>query len=312
MPEPPPFFSVVIPTYNRAVKVTRAIESVLSQTWPDFDVWVVDDGSTDATGAALAPYRARIHTLRQENSGVAAARNHAMLASRGTWIAFLDSDDRWKPTKLAAFAEEIRAHPTAALFYSSIAVVSEEGHFLRVNHSRTVRGSAYLPLLKGNFLSVAAVVVRRDCLSEAGLFDTSLGFAEDWDLWLRIARRYPIQRVPGVLTVFETARSGKKSSDRQGWLQAHDQILAKAFQDDPGLSPSLRREIQANIAVVKGRIFLEAGDTAQALGWFEQAAGLSPRLWKAQLFRLLSAYPSVLAWLPGPFLRRLHLSPPPR
>ncbi len=310
MPSALPFFSVIIPTYNRAAKVVRAVESVLAQTFESYDIWVIDDGSTDATAAALQPYLERIdhlHYLVQPNSGVAVARNRAIQESRGKWIALLDSDDAWRPSKLADFAREIQAHPEAGLFYSSIEVIDEAGRFLRVNHSRAVRGSAYHAMLKGNFLAISSAVVRRDCFDAAGLFDTHLKFSQDWDLWIRITRRFPIQFVPGNSTLFETATSGKKTSDKQGWMQAHDQILEKAFRDDPSLTPTLRQEIQANIAVVKGRILLEAGDERQALPWFTQAITLQPLLFKAHLFRLLCRHPALRASLPAALLRRLHL-----
>jgi len=308
MGEPLPLFSVIIPTYNRATTLVRALESVLAQTCPDYDVWVIDDGSNDGTDKALAPYRERIHYLRQPNSGAAAARNHGIQVSRGAYIALLDSDDCWMPTKLDAYQREIQAHPQAGLFYSAIEVVNEAGESLRVHPARAIRGSAYLSLLKGNFLANSSVVIRRACLEETGLFDTSLGHAEDWDLWLRIARGHPIQPVPGVLTRFESAASGKKTSNIPGWLRAHDQIIAKAFRLDPGLSPAMRQDILANIAVVKGRILLEAGEERLALAWFEQAAALRPFLLKAQLFRLLCAAPALRQALPAPLLRRLHLN----
>jgi glycosyltransferase involved in cell wall biosynthesis len=307
MTDPNPLFSVVIPTYNRAAKVVRALESVLAQTWKDYDVWVVDDGSTDQTAEALAPYLDRIHYRQIPNSGAAGARNQGIQESRGSYIALLDSDDTWRPTKLEAFAGAIQAHPEAGLLYSSIEVVDEAGQWLRVNQARAMQGSAYLPLLMGNFLAASSCVIRRACLEGTAPFDPAMAPCEDWDLWLRIARGCPIEFVPGALTRFEYTAADKITSNTAAWLEAHDRVVAKAFRLDPSLTPQVRQAVLAQTAVTKGRICLEAGDERQALSWFNQAAALRPTLLKAQVFRLLCAAPGLRRALPAALLRRLHL-----
>ena len=303
-----PLFSVVIPTYNRAAKVVRAIESVLTQTFRDYDLWVIDDGSTDQTSQILAPYLDRIQYRLIPNGGTARARNHGIQQSGGSYIAFLDSDDRWLPTKLEAFARSIQTKPESGLFYSSIEVINEAGEKLRVNRSRAVRGSAYHSLLMGNILAASTAVVRRGCLEKIGLFDPNMSHCEDWDLWLRIARAYPITFVPGALTIFETAAAGNKTANTQAWLEDHDRVIDKAFRLDPGLSPQVRQTVLAHMSVVKGRICLEAGDDRQALAWFNQAAAERPTLLSAQVFRLLCAAPALRQVLPPIILRRLHLT----
>ncbi len=298
---------MVIPTYNRAAKVVRAVESVLAQTLADYDIWVIDDGSTDNTAQRLAPYRERVHYIQQPNGGVAQARNRAMWASGGSYLALLDSDDRWHPQKLAAVARAIAAQPQAGLFYSQSEVVNEAGERLWVDRSRGVRGSPYRALLMGDFLTTSSVVMKRTCLEAVGGFDAGLTPCEDWDLWLRISRRHAIHYIPELLVAFEHTPRNKATSNAQAWLAAHDRVIEKALAADPGLSPELRRAVRANLAYVKGRVCLQAGSEEQALGFFRQAAELQPALLKAQWYAWVLASPRLRALLPLALRRRMRL-----
>jgi len=302
-----PLFSVVIPTFNRAQKVVRTIESVLAQTLADFEIWVVDDGSTDQTAQVLRGYLDRIHYLPLQNCGAASARNAGIKHASGQYIGFLDSDDLWYPQKLESFASAIRSHPETGLFYSQWEVVNEAGQRLWIDRSRPVQGSGYMQLLMGDFLAVSSVVVKRDCLDVVGEFDPMLVPCEDWDLWLRISKQYPIYLVPDVLLKFEYSPHGKLTSNTLAWLEAHDRVIEKAFSRDPDLPGDIRLAVQANTAFIKGRICLEAKDDQEAARWFSQAISLSPLHLKAHLFRILSSIPSVRRLLPGSLRRRLHL-----
>ena len=205
---PPPLFSVIIPTYNRTAKLVRAVESVLQQTCQDFDLWVIDDGSTDATQEALEPFAGRLNYCYQANQGTCVARNTGIQNSNGRYIAFLDSDDHWLPDKLAVIEEAIQAHPEVGVFYSSVTNVDEDGRILWEVHAREVHGSAYIEMLKADFMVLSSVVVKRECLKETGLFDAALKMSEDWDLLIRLARQYPILAVPETLVIFEYGSPG--------------------------------------------------------------------------------------------------------
>jgi glycosyltransferase involved in cell wall biosynthesis len=302
-----PLFSVVIPTYNRAQKVMRAVESVLAQTVTDYDVWVIDDGSTDATAGALVPYLGRIHYVAQANQGVAAARNRGIGASAGKYVAILDSDDRWLPPKLATISRVIQDYPEAGLFYSQWDVVNEAGERLWVDRSRQVAGSAYQALLKGDFLAASSVVMRRECLESVGGFDSTMEPCEDWDLWLRISRKYEIRLVPEVLVAFEHTPQNKETSNIHKWLSAHDRVIEKAFAADPALSASNRREIEANLAYVKGRVCLQAGAEREARRYFKQAISIRPLLLKAQLYYGVLSSATLRRLLPPAIRKRLRL-----
>jgi GT2 family glycosyltransferase len=304
---PSPLFSVVIPTYNRAGKAVRAIESVLAQTLTDYDIWVIDDGSTDATAERLAPYLDRIHYIRQANSGVARARNRGIQESSGSYIALLDSDDCWSPHKLESFFTAIQAHPQAGLFYSQYEVVDETGRRLWVDRSRAVAGRAYSTLLKGDFLAASSAVIQRACLETVGTFDPAMVPCEDWDLWLRISRSATLLLVPEVLVFFEHTQQAKETSNTHAWLAAHDRVIEKAFAADSTLGEADRRTVQANLAYVKGRVCLQANAEREALGYFRQAASIQPTLWKAQIYFWVLSSPHFRQLLPAVLRRRMRL-----
>ncbi len=209
--------SVIIPTYNRARKLLRAISSVLYQTFIDYEVIVVDDGSNDGTAACLEPVMGRIKYLRHpDNMGVSAARNEGIKASRYPFIAFLDSDDYWLPKKLSTQMDFFKRNPEA------VACQTEEVWIrkgLRVNpRKRHLKpsGEIFVPSLKLCLVSPSAVVLERSLLDEVGLFDEDLPACEDYDLWLRISCRYPIHLIPRRLVVKEGGYSDQLSSNLKG------------------------------------------------------------------------------------------------
>ena len=209
--------SVVIPTYNRARKLLRAISSVLYQTFTDYDVIVVDDGSDDGTADCLKPVMDQIKYMRHpENMGVSAARNSGIKASRYPFIAFLDSDDYWLPQKLSAQMAFFKQNPEA------VACQTEEIWIrkgLRVNPGKRhlkPSGEIFVPSLKLCLVSPSAVVLKRSLLDEVGLFDEDLPACEDYDLWLRISCRYPIHLIPGHLVVKEGGYPDQLSSNLKG------------------------------------------------------------------------------------------------
>lgn len=226
----PELVSVVIPTFNRAQLVCAAVESVLAQTHRPIEVIVVDDGSTDTTVEALARYGDRIRVIRQANSGVCVARNAAITASTGEFIAFLDSDDCWRPWKLAVQLAAFDAFPELQLIYTDANVVDRNGSVL---HERCLRrfyhmSYGYLPddalfertaplegrfdaaasdlvgtqlrigdfsskIYLGNFFHLSTVMVRRNALDRHGLFDPKVGNAgEDYELFSRLAQAGPV------------------------------------------------------------------------------------------------------------------------
>jgi glycosyltransferase involved in cell wall biosynthesis len=196
-----PWVSVIIPTYNRAALVTEAVASVKAQTFQDLEILVVDDGSTDDTAAALAPWE-DVRLLRQpRRRGVAAARNLGAAAARGEWLAFLDSDDLWLPEKLARQMAYLGERPGLLLCQTDEIWVR---HGVRVNKPashRKVAGRIFLPSLTRCMVSPSAVVLHRRLLADHDGFDEDLPAAEDYDLWLRLSWRYQVGLVEAPLII---------------------------------------------------------------------------------------------------------------
>ncbi len=194
--------SVIIPTYNRAALVQEAVASVLAQTWREFELIVVDDGSTDDTPEALAPYASRIRLLRRESrGGVSAARNAGMAAARGEWLAFLDSDDLWLPEKLARQMAYLAAHPEQLWCQTEETWVRRGVRLKQPPTHRKIGGRIFFQSLERCMVSPSAVILHRRLLEEHGGFDENLPAAEDYDLWLRLSWRYDIGLAPEPLII---------------------------------------------------------------------------------------------------------------
>lgn len=193
--------SVIIPVFNRPDKIRSALNSVLSQSEPPLEIIVVDDGSTDETTDVLNAYVGRLKVIRQENRGVSAARNRGIRAARGDWIAFLDSDDAWLPDKLKMAREFHQQNPGYQIFQSE-EIWIRNGRRVNPRKKHQKHGGwifrQSLPLC---IVSPSAVVIKKDVLAKVGAFDESFPVCEDYDLWLRISRHYPIglDPRPGII-----------------------------------------------------------------------------------------------------------------
>lgn len=185
-----PTVSVVIPAYNAAWCVRRAIDSVLAQDLRDFELIVVDDGSTDETPVVLASYGDRIRVLRKANGGLSSARNKGIREARGEFVAFLDADDWWLPGKLNKQVTLMRARPELGFSSTSARVESPEGRLVNVWSCADWEGPFLVHLFGANADvagSGSAVIVRRSLFERIGGFDETLRSLEDIDMWMRLA-----------------------------------------------------------------------------------------------------------------------------
>lgn len=185
--------SVVVPAFNAEHSIDAALESVFAQTFRDFEVVVVDDGSTDGTANRLARWSERVTVLSQPNGGPARARNAAISASSGDLIAFLDADDTWLPEKLARQVDYFDRHPETGLLHTA-AITSGDTMPPRVSDAPAAPRRVFCELFHTDLdINTLTVMVRRDVLANVGLFDERREIhVEDWDLWLRVAARYPV------------------------------------------------------------------------------------------------------------------------
>ncbi|MEE8522325.1 MAG: glycosyltransferase [Thermoanaerobaculia bacterium] len=217
--------AVVIPTYDRAALVERAVASVAVQTRAADEIVVVDDGSTDGTAERLRSAFPEVTVLQTENRGVSAARNHGIRSSSGDWIAFLDSDDEWRPEKLEAQLAALAAEPAYRLCHCD-EIWIRDGR--RVNPRRIHRkygGRIYAHCLPRCAISPSAAMVARSLFDDVGLFDESLPACEDYDLWLRVCVREPVLYVDRPLVV----KYGGHGDQLSRTVQALDRYRIRAL-----------------------------------------------------------------------------------
>jgi len=182
-----PTVSVIIPTYNRAYLIGKAIKSVLNQTYQDYEIIVVDDGSTDNTEEIVKSFNNFIirYISHGDNRAASVARNTGIKTCQGEYIAFLDSDDEWLPEKLDQQIKVFQdASSEVGAVYSEVIYMDENGKNMNIklHNSKKAKGYIYEDLLVRNYVSTSALLIKKECFDRAGLFDVSLNFHEDWDM----------------------------------------------------------------------------------------------------------------------------------
>jgi glycosyltransferase involved in cell wall biosynthesis len=274
-PEDHPLVSVVIPTFNYGHFVVDAVESALAQTYRPVEVIVVDDGSTDDTGARLEPYRDRITFVFQPNQGLSAARNAGIRAARGPVIALLDADDQFHPRKLELQMAYLRAHPEVggvatdgfgdpALKWPAVA---EPVPAVPETLERVVAPARFGP---------SSVLVRRECFDAVGLFDTALRSVEDKEMWIRLAARYPVARLAAPLCWYR-AQPGSMSRNPARMEEFDHVVLDRAFRmPELRAAHSLRRKAYSHAALSAAWLYLTAGRPWAALRRVARALWLWP------------------------------------
>ena len=286
----PPTFSVVMPAFNTAATIGSSIQSVLAQTRPDFEVIVVDDGSTDDTAGVVDGLKAdeRIQLIRQDNQGAAAARNVALMAARGEYVAFLDSDDLWLPTYLEAMAATLAEGADAGFSYTDAWTLDPA-----TGRIGTATAMAWqqppaeppptaelllLALLDRNFI-YTAVTVRRTVFDRVGLFDESLRAAIDYDMWLRIAAHgYTAVRPRGLLAVYRRGRVGSISRNRANVYASLSRVYERVANELP-VSEHARNAAQRRLITVSAELAALEGTPGLDRAW---RVGVRPRVVRAR------------------------------
>jgi glycosyltransferase involved in cell wall biosynthesis len=273
--------TVVIPVYNRAALVVEAMESVLAQKWPAVEIVVVDDGSTDATPDAVATYVEkadhRIRLIRQPNQGGSAARNAGIAAARYPFVAFLDSDDRWLPGKLAAQMHIFESDPSVDVAFTAY-IERWPTTSSTVVLPHWVPAGALEKLLEGSCVNTSSVVVRTETLEKVGAFDVGLSHCEDHDLWLRLASAGAnFAYLPEPLT--ETRRQHDSLAAQSAEVaRASELVIARLFASG-ALPPEIqraRRRHAARWCLNSAGRHLQAGDGRSALGSLGRAVAWYP------------------------------------
>lgn len=264
--------SVIIPTYNRQRWLSHAIDSVLGQTLPPFEVIVVDDGSSDETAAGMAAYP-EIKYIYQPRQGPAAARNYGARLASGNWLAFLDSDDRWTETKLARQIAFLRRHPEMEAVYTDEIWIRNG---VRVNQGKRHRkygGWIYPECLPLCIISPSSIILSRQLWQRSGGFDTAFPVCEDYELWLRLAAQVPIGFIDEPL-IIKYGGHADQLSRQWGMDRFRVRALEKMLQQQPPLRPDWRQATLKSL-VRRCRIlatgFAKHGKPEEA-AWFREKA----------------------------------------
>lgn len=305
-----PRISVIIPAYNQARYLPMAIQSVLAQTYRDFEIIVVDDGSTDDTSVVAKGFGTIVRYVRQENRGLAGARNTGIRLARGQFLAPLDSDDEWVPTALERLVELATLNPGAAVYHGGWRYIDEQGRELpQAPHLMVVPpDQAYRTMVRGNYLAVGTVLMRREIVVEAGAFDESLRRVEDWNLWLRLLQGGHAILGSSDCVLRYRLHDGSLSTDPEEMYKATLAVVEGLFGPDDGRFQGWseeKRMAYGGAYIYRARMaVLQAGDwskcavylhraleadpsVAQDLGiFYELALGSQPKGYRATTHRL--------------------------
>jgi glycosyltransferase involved in cell wall biosynthesis len=243
-----PIVSVIIPTHNGERTIQQTIESVLNQTLCSFELIVVDDGSTDSTLEVLSQVEdARLKVFSYHNPGVAASRNYGLAHASGEYAAFLDHDDLWTSDKREAQHRALQENPQAAVAYSLVSCIDETGRFLHRGSRIIADGDVYARLLPTDFLDSASnPLIRKHTVEQVGDFDESFASADDWDLFLRLAARYPFVCVPKV-QILSREYPDSLSFDVERMEEAALAVCDSAFANAPSPLQHLKRASMGNL-----------------------------------------------------------------
>ena len=249
-----PLISVIIPTYDRALLISRAIDSVLKQTYKNIEIIVVDDGSTDNTGEIILSYLAGVKYFHKKNGGVSSARNMGIKQSSGEYIAFLDSDDLWYPTKIEKQLDFLSKNKILDSVMCEIEFSDENGIILnKIIRSEEIRmGELGLKDLISNFKTVCTILVKKHIFDGIGYFDEKLTTAEDIDMLFRIASKFKIGYISEPLVKVIS----NKSSNSKSLYTGNRLVALKKIKQ---YAPSFAEKNRKIILSAEARVYLSYG-----------------------------------------------------
>lgn len=295
-----PAVSVIVPAYNAMPYLKETVESVLNQTYTDFELLIINDGSTDTTSEWVSQVSdPRVKLISQNQQGVATARNKGIKHAQGEYIAFLDADDLWISTKLEKQIECLEKSPAAGLASCWINLIDEHGNLIGDTVTVQLREDTLENILLSNFIFCGSTpVVRRRCFETVGQFDQSLAPVEDWDMWIRIAFHYSFAIVKEPLLLY---RQHPQMSSRKYLITASqaDKVIAKSFQSAPSKLHYLKSTTYANFYLYIAKLALEAKNYKHSLEFIRKAVHHQPHLRLTDNYKHLKRVTLAKKWL-GP------------
>ncbi len=298
-----PKVSVIVPIYNSERFVAQAIESVLAQTYKNFEIVVVNDGSTDRSYEKIKPYLPLIKYIPQENKGVSSARNTGIKNSEGELIAFLDSDDIWLPEKLELQVKYLNDNPHVGLVHSNISYIDENGESYPPNPDfvTDVSGMCFKELFEGNCIATSTVLVRQACLDKVGLFAEGIPYAEDYELWMKLSIYYPIRHINEYLIkyrVHDANASNYNFINAIFELRAIKSILKEFSQTKKIVGKRVVKKRLFNLYSKIAEFQANEGNKLKSIRYSLFTMGISPiKFFSEHLWNLLSpSQKKVLSW----------------
>ena len=207
-------FSVIIPLYNKELSITNTVQSVLEQTCQDFEIVIINDGSTDNSIKAVEAINdSRIRLIHQENQGVSAARNRGIKEAKYEWIAFLDGDDLWKPNHLEEVNKMMEIYSDEKVFVTSFVYSDNRPMFKHPRQTLIFKIENYFKeAIKESLMCTGIVVINKECFDKVGVFNETLNRGEDLDLWARLAREYAITKSSIVTAIYRVEAENRSSA----------------------------------------------------------------------------------------------------
>lgn len=279
-----PKISVVVPAYNAQQTILETISSVLQQNFSDFELIVINDGSTDKTLELLETVQdSRLKVYSYPNGGLPTARNRGINCAQGEFISFIDADDLWTPDKLELQLKALQQNPQAGVAYSWTICMGNNGNSFHPGVTESFQGNVYPNLLVGNMIASGSnVLIRKEAIESVGYFDESLKSCEDWDYWLRLAPKWDFVVVPKPQIIYRLS-SGAMSSKLDVMEKYQMKVLERAFTSAPSELQYLKNQGFSYIYLLMTRLCLTRTNNEKSVA---QAA---QNLWKA-----IRLYPQIL------------------
>lgn len=293
-----PKVSVIIPAYNAMDYLPESVESVLRQTFTDLEVLIINDGSSDEIVQWAAQITdPRVKLFSQKNQGVSEARNTGIAHAQGKYLAFLDADDLWEPTKLEKQVQCLENNPAVGLVDTWVVLANEQGIPTNKVWISKAEGDVWKQIVEESLLTCGSTpMIRRCCFETVGVFDRDLCIAEDWDMWIRIASRYSFAVVKEPLVRYRQ-HSNNTSKNCQVMLPNFRTVIEKTFQSVPSELLHLKNRAYGRANLYIAWKSLENRDSLGVIHFRQQALMHYPQLRYSKSYIRLSLIVAAKRWL---------------